>query len=143
MYLPGLADQFGRAVAVIGPGNQAPDAVVTGVVVATRVLVVAPAFAAVVHGVFQSTLTEGAGPSVALVATALLVVVAKTPFDAAGAGGLAVTFAAVALFAVAAAAGYAHERTGNLLLPAATYGLFVAATTVAWSGYALGLHPAI
>lgn len=125
-----FVERFGRAVAVRGPANPAPYWLVYSVVLATRLLVVAPAFGIVVHGVFQSTLRETAGPAVGVAGTALLVVVTVAPLTpgfVARSDAVSLVAVAAVLFAVAAAVGYAHERTGTLLFPAAGYALFVAA----------------
>lgn len=130
-----LGRGFGRAVAVRGLGNPAPDAFVLGVVVATRALVVAPALAVVVHGIVQSTLEETAGPVSGVGGAVLVVAVTVVPLSPAGSQSatIAVSVVAAGLVAVVAmAAGIAHQRTGSLALPAATYALFVLALEASW-----------
>jgi hypothetical protein len=142
VYVHDFVDRFGRAAGpVFGLGTPAPDLLVGSVVVATRVLVVAPAIAVVAHGLVQSTVSEVTDPAVAVGGTALLVLVLLVPEFARTNPTVAVAFLAAALLAVTGVAGYVHERTGNVVLPAATYGLFVAAMSVAWSVQLRVLHP--
>lgn len=121
--------RFGYTASVTGIGNSAPGGLVAAVVGLTRLLVVAPSVALLVHGLFQSSL-EGpvgvAGGALLLLA----VVLPLTPETVAGAPVGQLLYVAAGLLAVGTIGAYGYDRTGSALVPAAGYAAFLAAVTL-------------